>query len=297
MDKRKEESKLDGLKSFLYNSDTGEACGRTGSSWAQIGLFYLVYYSCLAGFFACMLALFFTTVNSNYPVQQHLNSILKENPGMGFRPQPDIETTLIRFEQGKPESYGVYTKHIHAYLDNYENENQEGENYIDCTNLAEEDRDEDKVCKFDLNQLGEEDDDCIFQNEYGYEDGQPCVLLKLNKIYDWRPKLYNNETHPPESAGLGDRWDEDWVAVNCEGENPADAENMGEIEFHPALGFHKRYFPYLNQEGYRQPLVFVQFKNPKNGVLIQVTCKVWVQGITHNRNDKAGSIHFELMVD
>ena len=30
---------------------------------------------------------------------------------------------------------------------------------------------------------------------------------------------------------------------------------------------------------------------------VQVTCKVWVQGITHNRNDKAGSIHFELMVD
>ena len=39
-----------------------------------------------------------------------------------------------------------------------------------------------QVCKFDLNQLGEEDDDCIFQNEYGYEDGQPCVLLKLNKV-------------------------------------------------------------------------------------------------------------------
>ena len=90
------------------------------------------------------------------------------------------------------------------------------------------------------------------------------------QIYGWEPELYDNSTNPPESAGLGERWDENHVAVNCEGENPADKENMGPLVFRPELGFHRRYFPYLNQEGYRQPLVFVQFQQPKNGVLIQV---------------------------
>ena len=47
----------------------------------QIGLFYLVYYSCLAGFFAVFLALFFTYVNSDYPVQQDMATMLKNNPG------------------------------------------------------------------------------------------------------------------------------------------------------------------------------------------------------------------------
>lgn len=37
--------------------------------------------------------------------------------GMGFRPMPDVTTTLVRFEQGKPESYKVFTDHIQSYLD------------------------------------------------------------------------------------------------------------------------------------------------------------------------------------
>ena len=36
--------------------------------------------------------------------------------GMGYRPQPDFERTLIRFEQGKPESYNAYTEHLQTYL-------------------------------------------------------------------------------------------------------------------------------------------------------------------------------------
>ena len=35
---------------------------------------------------------------------------------MGFRPQPDFERTLIRFEQGKPSSYNVYKEHLQTYL-------------------------------------------------------------------------------------------------------------------------------------------------------------------------------------
>ena len=30
---------------------------------------------------------------------------------------PNIKSTLIRFEQGKPESYKIYTDHIQAYLE------------------------------------------------------------------------------------------------------------------------------------------------------------------------------------
>ena len=54
-------------------------------------------------------------------------------------------------------------------------------------------------------------------------------------------------------------------------QNPADVENMGDIEFWPSLGFNQQYFPYLNQKGYLEPLVMVQFKGPKNGVIIQVS--------------------------
>ena len=37
--------------------------------------------------------------------------------GLGFRPLPDLETTLIRFVQGSPSSYKIHQDHIQAFLD------------------------------------------------------------------------------------------------------------------------------------------------------------------------------------
>jgi len=48
---------------------------------AKIGLFYLIFYSCLAGFFAIMLMGFFTTLDDDHPKQTGLFSLIKGNPG------------------------------------------------------------------------------------------------------------------------------------------------------------------------------------------------------------------------
>lgn len=52
------------------------------------------------------------------------------------------------------------------------------------------------------------------------------------------------------------------VWVTCEGENPADIENIGPIEYYPRQGFPGYYFPYENSEGYLSPLVAVHFMKP-----------------------------------
>lgn len=33
------------------------------------------------------------------------------------------------------------------------------------------------------------------------------------------------------------------------------------------------------------------------GVLINIECKAWARNIIHDRLDKRGSVHFEIMVD
>ena len=52
------------------------------------------------------------------------------------------------------------------------------------------------------------------------------------------------------------------VWVSCEGENPADVENIGSISYIPKRGFPGYYFPYNNVKGYMSPLVAVWFEKP-----------------------------------
>ena len=53
------------------------------------------------------------------------------------------------------------------------------------------------------------------------------------------------------------------VWIDCQGENPADRENLGPVIYHPTNGISKNYFPYRNQEGYLSPAIFVEFTQVK----------------------------------
>lgn len=66
------------------------------------------------------------------------------------------------------------------------------------------------------------------------------------------------------------------IWVSCEGENPADVENIGPIEYFPRRGFPGYYYPYENSEGYLSPLVAVHFARPVR--------KYFVRYLSHNLN-------------
>jgi len=52
------------------------------------------------------------------------------------------------------------------------------------------------------------------------------------------------------------------VWVDCRGENPADVENMGEIEYFPSSrGFPSFYFPFKNQVNYCFSSICFKFSN------------------------------------
>lgn len=50
--------------------------------------------------------------------------------------------------------------------------------------------------------------------------------------------------------------------ISCEGENPADVENIGSIQYFPKRGFPGYFFPYKNQPGYLSPVIAIWFENP-----------------------------------
>lgn len=54
------------------------------------------------------------------------------------------------------------------------------------------------------------------------------------------------------------------VWVSCEGENPADVEHIGPIQYIPRRGFPGYFFPFKNDEGYLSPLLAIFFERPKS---------------------------------
>nr|CAD7206270.1 unnamed protein product [Timema douglasi]CAD7268383.1 unnamed protein product [Timema shepardi] len=126
------------------------------------------------------------------------------------------------------------------------------------------------------------------------------------QIFNWNPHYYNDTEHLPELMPTDlkefiklkrDTNEMNTVWVSCQGENPADVENMGPVQYYPKRGFPGFYFPFQNKPGYQSPLVAVFFEKPAIGVLINIECKAWAHNIHHDRAERRGSVHFELMID
>lgn len=79
------------------------------------------------------------------------------------------------------------------------------------------------------------------------------------------------------------------VWVSCEGENPADQENIGPINYMPRRGFPGYFYPFENSEGYLSPLVAVHFVRPRSKCR-KVNLSVLYQLIFHrsSKNSFAG---------
>ncbi|KAH7967285.1 hypothetical protein HPB49_023817 [Dermacentor silvarum] len=260
----KAQKKEGGFLRFLYNPDTKEVFGRTGLSWFKITVFYIIFYACLTAFWTIMLIVFYQTLDT-------------------IRPTWVLEGSAI------------------GTIPDYDRQEADGEHLRTCSFEQPIDPKENKACRFALESIAS---NCSSAQQFGYEYGQPCVLLKLNRIFGWVPEPFDNGSYPqkiPDS--VKNDYDPNYVYITCEGEaslillNVADVENMGPLAYFPGNRIEKYYFPYMNTPGYLSPFVFVQFLRPERGVLINMECKAWAKNIKHDRQDRVGSAHFELMID
>ncbi|XP_056642444.1 sodium/potassium-transporting ATPase subunit beta-2 [Diorhabda carinulata] len=302
-------TKWEGFKQFLWNPETKQFLGRTGASWGKILLFYLIFYAVLVGFFAALLAVFYQTLDTKKPKWELDNGLIGNNPGLGFRPMPpesNVESTLIWYKSSDKGNVHYWQEELRKFLRPYHKENNPHYNNVEqCSMFVSPTPG--KVC--DVKMTPQKWHPCLDEAGFGFEDekGGPCIFLKLNKIYNWYPEYYNS-TNLPDSSVMSEylrkdildaetRNEHQMVWVTCEGENPADKENIGPLRYIPQRGFSSQYFPFKNQDGYLSPLVAVHFETPKRGVLINIECKAWAKNIIHDRIDRRGSVHFELMID
>merc|ERR1712141_687188 len=125
-----------------YDKNTGAIMGRTPMSWFLITVFYIIYYSCLAGFWALCLFIFYQFIEEHQPRWQQ-DSI--------------IESSVIIFNHENPHDdenipgYQQWVDRLDEYLKPYRAQ-PAPENGVDCS--ADSAATDGKFCKFDLTKLG-----------------------------------------------------------------------------------------------------------------------------------------------
>lgn len=295
MEKPTIKARIDGCLNFVWNPSKKEFLGRNARSWCEITVFYAIFFACLAGFFAATMSGFYLLIEEHQPRLQGSSSLLRANPGMGYEPMPDMDTTLIYARKLESERK-AYVESINKVLKGYNETDQASR---DCTGINETRIGATDACRVNFSALTE---GCNEANAYGFLEGKPCVLLKLNRIYNWIPEVWDYEEAQTASAVpeyIKRKYTSDRIWVDCHGENPADDDNLGldAITYYPQQGFPLSFYPYMKQKNYRSPLMFVKFNNVTNHLGLMIECKALAKNIVVDRADKEGGVHFELLVD
>jgi len=288
--------------------------GRTGSSWAKIGGFYLIFYSFLAAWFAVMLSIFFTTLRTD-DLPQYTpgdETSLLTTVAMAYRPQAkpsNIESTLIWYDMDyKPKpnddpEKDHWIKNLNDTFAEY-GDISKAVWYVSCTDANPRDVAKGQVCEFNATK---EFGPCGPQDRWGYDSGNPCVLLKLNKMIGWKPEAYTTQEEIKEDKDLSDRekdllikslvkGDQKRIYVLCDGKYAPDRHLMGDVQLYPD-GFNSVYFPYNNEKGYQAPMVAVRFGGIAKNVVVNIECKAYAKNLKPARETRTAMIDFEMLLD
>lgn len=275
-----------GWRTFVWNSEKKEFLGRTGSSWLKIFLFYVIFYGCLAGIFIGTIQALLLTLSNYKPTYQDRVA----PPGLSHTPRS--EKSEIAFTMSDKASYKKYTDAMDTFLKQYNEDAQtDATKFEDCGDTPQGSRDRGsvetdknvrKACRFSRSLLsacsGETDQD------YGFKDGKPCIIVKLNRIVNYVPKIPVNSTALPVAVQAN------LIPIHCKNKRDEDADKIGEIKYYGmAEGFPLQYYPYygkLVHPQYLQPLVAIHFTNLTIGQELRVECRVFGANIDYSEKDR-----------
>ncbi|XP_071343233.1 sodium/potassium-transporting ATPase subunit beta-1a [Trachinotus anak] len=279
-----------GWRSFVWNSEKREFLGRTGISWFKIFLFYVIFYGCLAGIFIGTIQAMLLTLSNYKPTYQDRVA----PPGLSHTPRSD--KSEISFKKGDETTYKKYIESMDKFLQQYDEGRQtEQMNFEDCGDTpqpyvdrgsVETDQGQRKACRFNRNLLGI----CSGQNDpsYGFKEGRPCIIVKLNRIVNFRPRVPTDNQSLPEA--LQGKSMPNLIPIHCKNKREEDEGKIGEIKyFGIGDGFPLQYYPYygkLVHPQYLQPLVAIQFNNLTLDQEIRIECKAYGANIDYSEKDR-----------
>lgn len=278
-----------GWRTFVWNSEKGEFLGRTGCSWFKIISFYVIFYLCLAGIFIGTIQALLLTLDNYKPTYQDRVA----PPGLSHTPRS--EKSEISFSMSDNGTYKSYIAHMDKLLELYDEGRQaDSMKYEDCGDSprsyidrgsVEKDKGQRRACRYSRSLLGS----CsgLADKTYGFKEGKPCLIVKLNRIVNFRPQAPGNQSLPD---ALQARAMPNMIPIFCKHKREEDADKIGEIKyFGLAQGFPLQYYPYYGkqlQPQYLQPLVAIQFANVTVGKEVRAECKIFGENINYSEKDR-----------
>ncbi|XP_069560203.1 sodium/potassium-transporting ATPase subunit beta-1a [Brachyistius frenatus] len=279
-----------GWKTFVWNSEKKEFLGRTGSSWFKILLFYTIFYGCLAGIFVGTIQALLLTLSNYKPTYQDRVA----PPGLSHTPRS--EKSEISFKISDATTYKKYIDSMTDFLQQYEEALQADEmKFEDCgatpqsyrdRGLLESSAGQRKACRFLKSWLGS----CSGDSDptFGFKEGKPCLIVKLNRIVNYRPKGPSTNNSLPDA--LQGKPLSNLIPIYCKNKREEDESKIGEIKyFGIGEGFPFQYYPYygkLLQPQYLQPLVAIQFTNLTVDQDLRIECRVFGDNIDYSEKDR-----------
>ncbi|XP_076350981.1 sodium/potassium-transporting ATPase subunit beta-like [Tachypleus tridentatus] len=214
-------------------------------------------------------------------------------------PRPKGPYQLIQFRHGSLPHEGaawpILVNELSSLMSNYDSKLNIDRNRTECFGQLPPDG---YACYFDTSQISP---DCRANNFYGYQDGTPCIFLQFPNITGWKPQPYNTRDlemnrYLPKELRYG--YNPAFAFIDCQGDTDIDKENMGPVLFMPEQGFPVNFFPYTSHPDYMPPLVVIRFRQPKTGVAISITCKLWAKNVSHQYDVvPSGVTRLTLLID
>ncbi|XP_073479586.1 sodium/potassium-transporting ATPase subunit beta-2-like isoform X1 [Aquarana catesbeiana] len=295
---------MDEWKEFMWNPRTREFMGRTASSWAMILMFYLVFYAFLTAVFILSMWVMLQTIDEYNP--KYADRLV--NPGLMIRPKLDT-LEIVYSINGQNATWQRYVDGLNTVLQDYNQSVQEHRGTV-CPSGVYNRQDDfgevrnypKKACQFVRDNLG----DCSgigVDPMFGYANGTPCVLIKMNRVINFFPKVIPSLSNTSITIRCFGRKIK--LAVNETNEEndnllgsrvyfPSTNQGLGSIDL--------KYFPYYGnraQKNYTQPFVAVKFLNVTQNMDHNVECRINAANIKNQdeRDKFQGRVIFRLRID
>ncbi len=103
--------------------------------------------------------------------------------GLGFRPQPSVDESLIRITND-PEQQEKMASSLRLFRDVFLLQNSDAKTEECSASEPAQDLPEGVACSFDWSHIVKtKNHPCSDDNLYGFKQEKPCILVKLNKVF------------------------------------------------------------------------------------------------------------------